>query len=62
MLHSEKSLQQQLDAAMANVADTSTEEKALKDMVRQKLANELSVASNNTETADAADSFVVFAE
>ena len=54
--------QQQLDAAMANVADTSTEEKALKDMVRQKLANELSVASNNEETSSAADDFVVYAE
>ena len=54
--------QQQLDAAMANVADTSTEEKALKDLVRQKLADQLSVASNDTSTAEAADDFVVTAE
>ena len=52
----------QLEAAMKNVDETSTEEKALKDMVRQKLASELSVASNDSTVADAADEYIVYAE
>ncbi|MCR5725321.1 MAG: hypothetical protein K6G80_09580 [Treponema sp.] len=58
----QKLFDQQLAAAMKNVNETSTEEKALKDMVRQKLASQLSVASNDTSTTATADDFVVFAE
>lgn len=47
----------QLKTAMSNIDETSTEEKALKEMVREKLANQLSVQTNNdaeNEKADAA--------
>ena len=47
---------------MMNVDETSTEDTALKDMVRQKLASELSVASNDSTVADAADEYIVYAE
>jgi len=40
---------------MSNIDETSTEEKALKDMVRQRLAEQLSVHTNSDAENDKAD-------
>jgi hypothetical protein len=50
-----KMFEDQLNAAMKNIDDTSTEEKALKDMVRQRLADQLSVHTNDSAEDDKAD-------
>ena len=54
--------EKQLDSAMNNIGETSSEEKALKDMVRQKLATQLSVASNDEAASSAADNYAVYGE
>ena len=50
-----KMFEDQLNAAMKNIEETSTEERALKDMVRQKLADQLSVSTNSDEENNKAD-------
>ncbi len=50
-----KLFEDQLKSAMSNIDETSTEEKALKDMVRQRLAEQLSVHTNSDAENDKAD-------
>ena len=52
----------QLESAMTNIDETSSEEKALKEMVRQKLATQLSVASNDEAVSTAADDYAAYSK
>ena len=52
----DKSLfEDQLNKAMKNIDETSTEEKELKSIVRQKLADQLSIQTNDEEENNKAD-------
>ena len=48
----------QLNTAIKNIDETSTEAKELKAIVRQKLSQELSVASNDEEVKAESDDFI----
>lgn len=55
----QKLFDSQLNTAIKNIDETTTEAKELKAIVRQKLSQELSVASNDDEIKAEADNFVV---
>ena len=52
----------QLNTAIKNIDETTTEAKELKAIVRQKLSQELSVASNDDEIKAEAENFVVYSK
>ncbi|MCR5188492.1 MAG: hypothetical protein K6C97_06110 [Treponema sp.] len=52
----------QLEKALEHIDEATTEAAALKQIVKEKLENELSVASNSPEAEEEADSYIVYAE
>ncbi len=52
----------QLNKALEHIDEATTEAAELKRLVKEKLENELSVASNKLEVEEEADSYIVYAE
>ena len=52
----------QLNKALDHIDEATTEAAELKRLVKEKLQNELSVASNSPEAVEEADSYIVYAE
>ncbi len=52
----------QLEKSLEHIDEATTEAAELKRLVKEKLENELSVASNNSAAIEEADSYIVYAE
>ncbi|MCR4579496.1 MAG: hypothetical protein K5681_04025 [Treponema sp.] len=52
----------QLEKSLEHIDEATTEAAELKKLVKEKLENELSVSSNNSEALEEADSYIVYAE
>lgn len=51
-----------MNKALEHIDEATTEAAELKRLVKEKLQNELSVASNKLEVEEEADSYIVYAE
>ncbi len=58
----QKRFDKQLDEAMKGIDKTTDQTKELASLVRSKLSEELSVASNSSDVTDTADEYIVFAK
>ena len=56
----QKVFNKQLEKSLEHIDEATTEAAELKNLVKQKLENELSVSSNSLDTLDEADSYILY--
>ena len=58
----QKSFNKQLETSLKNIDKTTPQTQELAELVRAKLADEISVSSNDEEVLENADDYIVYAE